>query len=67
MTLRVLDYPSIASYNAKLHGIVAQLRLCSESVSEAQMIQKTLSTMPVASAMLVQQMRNMAFKIYDAP
>ncbi|KAG5460144.1 MAG: hypothetical protein BJ554DRAFT_7845, partial [Olpidium bornovanus] len=66
MTLRVLDYPSIASYDAKLHSIVAQLRLCGESVSEAQMIQKTLSTMPVASAVLAQQMRNMAFQSYDA-
>ena len=54
MSLRVMDFPDISSFNSELHRIVAQLSLCSEEVPEPELITKTLSTFPVASAVLAQ-------------
>jgi hypothetical protein len=61
INLRVLDFPDLISFNAELHRITAQLRLCGEIVTEAQLIDKTLSTFPPATAILAQQYRNMRF------
>lgn len=44
-----------------MYSIVSQLRLCGQSISEEEMIEKTLSTFPPASAMLAQQYMNMKF------
>ena len=62
LSLRVLDFVDLNSFNAELHRIVAQLRLCGEEVTEEQLIDKTLSTFPPASSILAQQYRNMVFK-----
>ena len=62
INLRVLDYPDFATFNSELHRITAQLRLCGEIISDAEMIEKTLSTFPPATAILSQQYRNMKFK-----
>ena len=61
MSLRVMDFPDISSFNSELHHIVAQLRLCGEQLIEPKLITKILSTFPVASAVLAQQYRNMRF------
>jgi hypothetical protein len=61
INLRVLDFPDLISFNAELHRITAQLRLCGETVTEAQLIDKTLSIFPPAIAILAQQYRNMRF------
>jgi hypothetical protein len=49
----------LISFNAELHRITAQLTLCGETVGEAQLIDKTLSTFSPATAILTQQYRNM--------
>ena len=54
MSLRVLDFSDLASFNSELHCIVAQLCLCGEVLTETKLISKTLSTFPLASAILVQ-------------
>ena len=54
MSLRVMDFPDISSFNSELHRIVAQLRLCGEQLTEPKLITKTLSTFPVASTVLAQ-------------
>ena len=64
MLLRVLDFHELSSFNSELHRIVAQLRLCGETLNEAKQISKTLSTFPLASAVLAQQYRNMKFCIH---
>lgn len=61
INLRVLDFPDFASFNSELHRIVAQLRLCGQTVTDAELIEKTLSTFPPATAILSQQYRNMKF------
>lgn len=49
------------SFNSELHRITAQLKLCGETITEAELIEKTLSTFPPATAILSQQYRNMKF------
>ena len=61
INLQVLDFHDLMSFNAELHRITAQLRLCGETVTEAQLIDKTLSTFPPATAILAQQYHNMKF------
>ena len=62
LSLRVLDFADLNIFNAELHHIVAQLRLCGEEVTKEQLIDKTLSTFPPASSILAQQYHNMVFK-----
>lgn len=61
INLRVLDFPDFVSFNSELHRITAQLRLCGETITEAELIEKTLSTFPPATAILSQQYRDMRF------
>ena len=65
MTLRVLDFTNLVSFNAELHRIVAQLRLCGETVTKRELIDKTLQTFPSAFALLAQQYRNMRFTTHS--
>ena len=61
VNLRVLDFPNFQAFNAELHRLSAQLRLCGDRVSDAELIDKTLSTFPPATSILSQQYRNMKF------
>ena len=47
--LRVLDFPDFISFNSELHRILAQLRLCGQEVTDAELIEKTMSTFPPAT------------------
>ena len=60
--IRVLDFPDFAAFNSELHRITAQLRLCGQVITDEELIEKTLSTFPPATAILSQQYRNMKFK-----
>lgn len=42
--LRFQDYKSVEQYNSVLHRIVTFLKLCGEKITDADMIDKTLST-----------------------
>ena len=59
-----MDFPDISTFNSELHHIVAQLRLCGEELIEPKLITKTLSTFPIASAVLTQQYHNMKFRTH---
>ena len=65
MNLRVLDFADLSSFNAELHRIVTQLRMCDQTIDENEMIDKTLSTFPSAAHLLAQQYRNMKFKTHS--
>lgn len=58
----MLDFPYFAAFNSELRRITAQLRLCGQTVRNAELIEKTLSTFPPATTILSQQYRNMKFK-----
>ena len=62
INLCVMDFSDFASFNSELHRVTAQLCLCGETLSDAELIEKTLSTFPPATAILFQQYRNMKFK-----
>ena len=63
--LRIYDFSNFSSYNAELHRIVSQLRLCGDTVLEPEMIERTLSTFPSAAALLAQMYRTMKFTSYS--
>ena len=65
VNLRVYDFSDFSSYNAELHRIVSQLRLCGDTVTEPELIDKTLSTFPSAAALLAQMYRTMKFTTYS--
>jgi uncharacterized protein YecT (DUF1311 family) len=45
ITLRFQDYKPVATYNSALHRIVTKMRLCGQKITDADMIEKTLSTL----------------------
>ena len=57
--LRVMDFPNFLAFNSELHRIIAQLRICGDTINDTEMIDKTLSTFPLTCANLAQQYRNM--------
>lgn len=46
INLRVMDFTTLASYNNEFHQIVSQLRLCGETITETNLIDKTLYSLP---------------------
>jgi hypothetical protein len=55
ITLRFQDYKSVAVYNFALHRIVTKMRLCGQKITDADMIEKTLSTFHPGNIVLQQQ------------
>lgn len=62
MNMKVLDFPYFLLFNYELFHIAAQLRLCGKPLTEAQLIDKILSTFPPASMLISTQHKNMKFK-----
>ena len=62
INLRVQDFLDFVSFNSELDRIVALLRLCSQETTDAELIEKTLSTFPPAILLLSQPYRNMNFQ-----
>ena len=56
-----LHFLDFVSFNSELHRITAQLRLCGQTVTDAELIEKTLFTFPAATTILSQQYWNMNF------
>ena len=44
INLRFQDFKSVVAYNSALHRIVTKMRLCGQKITDADMIEKTLST-----------------------
>lgn len=63
--LRVMDHPTIASYNSTLFRITSQLNVCGQPVSEDDQIKKTLSTFPAANMTLSQVYRQRHYTQYS--
>lgn len=54
MNLKVLDIRDFAEFNSELHRITTQLRLCGQTVTDVELIEKTLSTFLPTAAILSQ-------------
>ena len=59
-----MDFLDLMTFNAEIHCITAQLCLCGETIEEKELTNKILSTFPPATALFVQQYRNMKFKTH---
>ncbi|XP_020263837.1 uncharacterized protein LOC109839738 [Asparagus officinalis] len=55
LNLRFQDFKSVTEYNSTLHRIVSQLKLCKQNITEAELIEKTLSTFHASNLVLQQQ------------
>ncbi|KAK9682791.1 hypothetical protein RND81_10G096500 [Saponaria officinalis] len=64
MHLRLQDFKSVIEYNSALYQIVSRLRLCGETVTESDLLEKTYSTFHASNMVLQQQYRERQFKTY---
>ena len=64
ITLRFQDFKSMATYNSALRKIVTDMRLCGQKITDADMIEKTLSTFHSGNIVLLQQYRNSKYTKY---
>ena len=55
----------MAAYNSALHRIVTKIRLCGQNITDADMIEKTLSTFHLGNIVLQQQYRNSKYTKYS--
>ena len=52
--LRIQDYKSVDEYNSALFKIVSKMKLCGESITEQDMLEKTFSTFHASNVLLQQ-------------
>nr|XP_017250883.1 PREDICTED: uncharacterized protein LOC108221520 [Daucus carota subsp. sativus] len=64
INLRLQDFKSVAEYNSALFKISSKLILCGENITDAEMIEKTLSTFHPNTMILAQQYRKRNFQKY---
>ncbi|XP_021321302.1 uncharacterized protein LOC110437247 [Sorghum bicolor] len=64
INLRFQDFKSVAAYNSALNKIVTKLHLCGQKITDADMIEKTLSTFHPGNIVLQQQYRNSRYTKY---
>ncbi|KAK9705437.1 hypothetical protein RND81_07G056900, partial [Saponaria officinalis] len=65
MQLRLQDFKSVTEYNSAIYQIVFRLRLCGETVTESDILEKTYSTFHASNMVLQQQYRERQFKTYS--
>ena len=54
----------MATYNSALRKIVTDMRLCGQKITDADMIEKTLSTFHSGNIVLLQQYKNSKYTKY---
>ncbi|XP_074316839.1 uncharacterized protein LOC141653096 [Silene latifolia] len=65
MHLRLQDFKSVIEYNSALFQIVSRLKLCGETITESDLLEKTYSTFHASNLVLQQQYRERQFKKYS--
>ena len=63
--LRLQDFKSIEDFNHEVHKICSKLRFCEKEPTDAEKIEKTLSTMLPADRILQQQYRARNYQAYS--
>jgi len=59
------NFSSVAAYDSALRRIVSQLKLCDQEVTDEEMIEKTLSTIPPSQLMLHRMLRVENYRAYS--
>ncbi|KAL7608779.1 hypothetical protein Lser_V15G09947 [Lactuca serriola] len=62
--LRLQDFKSVSEYNSAMFKITSQLKLCGETITDEDMLEKTFSTFHATNMLLQQQYREKGFKKY---
>ena len=60
--LRLQDFKSVSEYNSAMFKITSQLKLCGETITGEDMLEKTFSTFHATNMLLQQQHREKGFK-----
>ncbi|XP_070668743.1 uncharacterized protein [Malus domestica] len=63
--LRIQDIKSVAEYNSALFRITSQLKLCVDTITEENLLEKTFSTFHAFNVLLQQQYRARGFTEYN--
>jgi hypothetical protein len=63
--LRIQDFKSVGEFNHAVHIISSKLRFCEKEPTDAEKIEKTLSTMLPAHMILQEQYRERRFTVYS--
>ena len=63
--LRIQDFKSVAEYNSALFRITSQMKLCGDTITEEDMMEKTLNTFHASNVLLQQQYRARGFTEYN--
>ncbi|KAM2212392.1 hypothetical protein ACFX1S_022696 [Malus domestica] len=53
--LRIQDFKSVVEYNSALFRITFQMKLCGDTITEEDMLEKTFSTFHASNLLLQQQ------------
>ncbi|XP_068309786.1 uncharacterized protein [Pyrus communis] len=59
--LRIQDFKTTAEYNSAMFKISSQLKLCGETITEEDMLEKTVSTFHASNVLMQQQYREKGF------
>jgi hypothetical protein len=63
--LRIQDFKSVGEFNHVMHKLSSKLKFCEKEPTDAEKIEKTLSTMLPAHMILQQQYRQRGFTVYS--
>ncbi|XP_050217287.1 uncharacterized protein LOC126668114 [Mercurialis annua] len=65
MHLRLQDFKSVSEYNSAIFRISSKLKLCGETITDEDLLEKTFSTFHASNVVLQQQYREKGFKKYS--
>ena len=63
--LRIHNFKSVAEYNSAMFRISSQMKLCGETITEEDMLEKIFSTFHALNVLLQQQYRERGFTEYN--
>ncbi|KAM1285819.1 hypothetical protein ACFX2J_028346 [Malus domestica] len=63
--LRIQDFKTVAEYNSAMFRITSQLKLCGETITEEDMLEKIFSIFHASNILLQQQYRERDFIQYN--
>ncbi|XP_068318507.1 uncharacterized protein [Pyrus communis] len=63
--LKIQDFNSVAEYNFALFRITSEMKLCGDTITEEEMLEKTFSTFHASNVLLQQQYRARGFTEYN--
>ena len=63
--LRLQDFKSVGEYNREVHKTSSKLHFCGKEPTDAEKIEKTLSTMLPSDRILQQQYRARDYQVYS--